>query len=91
MNADTKFEEAGFTCEFGTAVRATKIAVYIVIRFENTRASFGVYLSHGVAGGAFWRNSSPLTTCHTIDEARAVAETLYGVAGSGQLANLVSY
>lgn len=81
---------AGFSQDFGTVTRETKIAVYIVDNAGSFQR-FGVYLKHGVAGGAFWRNSAPLVRCNTIEEARDVAETLFGYAGAGEFAAVVSY
>ena len=73
---------------FGPIVRTTDIAVYIVLKGNS---SIGVYLSHGVAGGRFWRNSAPLVNCHSLAEAKDVAASLFGIAGSGEFAEIVEY
>lgn len=84
-------KKAGFSQPMGNVVtRKTEIAVYIVDNAGSFQR-FGVYLSHGVAGGAFWRNSAPLARFNTIDEAKGFAEILFGYAGAGEFATVVSY
>jgi hypothetical protein len=81
----------GFKQSFGTITRTTDIAVYIVVDRSGFHTGYGVYLSHGVAGGRFWRNSAPLVRKETLAEAKDVAATLFGIAGSGEFAEVVEY
>ena len=75
---------------FGPTVRKCEITVYIVARRQPLwRVSFGVYILHTAPEADFWRATPPLLDCRTLDEAQAVAERLYGVPGSGLLAQLV--
>lgn len=81
----------GFKQSFGTWVRTTDLHVCIVVSPQrNVTERYGVYVFHGHPGGAFWRNSAPLVRCDTIEEAREKATTLYGIAGSGQFAEVIS-
>lgn len=80
----------GFKQDFGTWTRSCEVCVIIVGRRRDLKpATYGVYITHGHPGGEFWRNDKPLVQCDTLPEARLVAERLYGVAGSGELATLV--
>jgi hypothetical protein len=74
---------------FGSWLRKTEIAVVITIRPGFGRERYGVYVSHGAPGGAFWRSDEPLVRCDTLEKAREKAETLYGISGCGSLAAIV--
>jgi hypothetical protein len=83
-------ERNGFKQDFGTWVRACEVCVVIVGKRRDLKpAIYGVYITHGHPGGEFWRNSAPLVSGLTLEEARQKAETIYGIAGSGELATLV--
>lgn len=89
-----RHKAAGFINEgFGAILRETKIAVYIVFfpdtLFRSAGERFGVYISHGSAGGEFWKNSPPIVRKDTLKEAKEVAETIYGYAGSGEFATII--
>ncbi len=80
----------GFKKDFGSYVRATEIHVTIVIRSNGFKNSYGVYVCHGHPGGQYWKNSAPLVSCETIEEAKEKAETIYGIAGSAEYAMIVT-
>jgi hypothetical protein len=90
MNIISETEKAcGFKTSFGTVIRSTEIAVYIVITHYNHRPEYGVYICHGVAGGAFWKNSAPLVRCESLEKAQDTAETIFGIYGSGKFAEII--
>jgi hypothetical protein len=85
-----RLKALGFSRPFGEFVeRETKICVVIVVVRMEIRDRFGVYITHGSPGGRFWRNSPPLVSADTMKEAMEVAETIYGITGSGELATVV--
>lgn len=74
---------------FGCTVRKTEISVHIVITQPGIIGfSYGVYVCHGSPGGPFWRNSEPLVSAKSLEEAREKAETIFGIVGSGQFAEV---
>ncbi len=96
MNAET-FKNTGFKhTGFGCVVRQVEISVWIVESARNPLViagqseKFGVYLFHGAPAGQFWKNSPPLVRVGSLPEAREKAEQIFGIVGSGALANLVT-
>lgn len=87
-----RFSRNGFNRPFGTyTIRQCEICVVIATHFDTWNMWYQVYLTHGTPGGAFWRNGKPLGSFNTEAEARELAETLYGITGSGKLATVVEW
>lgn len=89
MTNEIDYAAHGFKQSFGTWTRTTNLHVCIVVTSRQLGLSYGVYVFHGHPGGQFWRNSPPLVRKDTLEEAKAVAETLYGITGSSQFAEII--
>lgn len=90
MNID--YQAHGFKRDFGTWARTTDLHVTVTVRRAAPFATtYGVYVFHGHPGGQFWRNSGPLITCDSLEEALVKGEVLYGIVGARQFINVIDH
>ena len=88
---DIDYAAHGFKTDFGTTVRRTDLHVTLVVRsYGRSRPTYGLYVFHGHPGGDFWRNSGPLVSCESMDEALGKGEQLYGIVGSAQFIRIIT-
>lgn len=75
----------------GVVLRQCEIAVYVVESRGEFRSTFGVYVRHGEAAGAFWRDLEPIVRKDTLAEAIDVGAGILGIVGAERFVKIVMH
>lgn len=74
----------------GVVLRTCQIAVYVVESRGEFSSSFGVYVRHGEAAGAFWRDVEPIVRKDTLAEAINVGAGILGITGAERFVKVIT-
>jgi hypothetical protein len=74
----------------GVVLRTCQIAVYVVESRGDIRSSFGVYVRHGEAAGAFWRDVEPIVRKDSLAEAINVGAGILGIVGCERFVKVIT-
>lgn len=92
MNLNERDVKLGFrNTGFGCVVRSCEISVWIVRPASHWHPYWEVHVFHGAPSGAFWRSNRALVKADNEQDARDIAEQIFGATHSGKFANVVDY